>query len=102
MTVVKTQISDVTYNAAEQAFEAMVTFHTGTGITRVPSRLEAPLDTDFETAAKGLMAIARDTLNRRDTLTSRIVETGIRSSRATERNLTGIQRWFGHFLGQAA
>ncbi|MBO6868220.1 MAG: hypothetical protein JJ877_14345 [Thalassococcus sp.] len=102
MTVVKTQISDVTYNAAEQAFEAMVTFHTGTGITRVPSRFEASLDTDFEAATKGLMAAARENLNRRDALMSRIVETGIRSSRATERKLTGIQRWFGHFLGQAA
>lgn len=102
MTVVKTQISDVTYNAAEQAFEAMVTFHTGTGITRVPSRFEAPLDTEFETATKGLMAIARDNLNRRDVLTSRIVETEIRSSRAAEHKPTGIQRWFGHFLGQAA
>lgn len=53
------QISDVVYNPAEQAFEARVTFHTSDGRATYGARFHAPLDTEFDKAAQGILADAR-------------------------------------------
>lgn len=50
----KTELSDVIYNAAEQAFEAKVTIHEGTARTSYACAIEAPITMSFEDAAKGL------------------------------------------------
>ena len=41
MTESQTQIGDMRYNAAEQRFEALVTFHTDAGRVRVASSFDA-------------------------------------------------------------
>ncbi len=64
----KTQIGDVTYNAATQCFEALVTFYTERGAVRVASTFKAPVSTEFETAVKGLWQNAQSSLDRPDAL----------------------------------
>lgn len=59
----KTQISDVIYNAAEERFEACVTFHRLGGTVKVPARFDAPISTEFRTASKGLLRQAEKTLH---------------------------------------
>lgn len=48
------EMSDVIYNAAEQAFEARVTIHSDTARVRYACSLPAPITTSFEEAARGL------------------------------------------------
>ena len=55
----KHQMSDVIYNAAEQMFEALVTFHTSDGRMSYAATFAAPLTTSYETAAAGLIRDAR-------------------------------------------
>ena len=59
MPSVPTQMSDVIYNATEQCFEATVTFHEPDGVTRYACALPAPMSVDFDSAATGLMRLAR-------------------------------------------
>jgi len=54
MTPLKTEVSDVIYNAASQAFEAKVTVHDAEGASSYPCAIHAPLDMSFERAAAGL------------------------------------------------
>jgi len=48
------QMTDVTYNAANQCFEALVTVQTGKQQHRYACAIEAPITMSFEDAAKGL------------------------------------------------
>lgn len=68
----KTEIGEIRYNAAEQCFEALVSFHGDTGTRRVPSSFFAPLDTEFEVIGKGLMQAAKAHINRPEKMKSRL------------------------------
>ena len=50
----QTEITNVIYNAAEQAFEANVTVHQAGNSTKYACSIKAPIDMSFERAAKGL------------------------------------------------
>ncbi|MFW2544115.1 hypothetical protein ACN2XU_15885 [Primorskyibacter sp. 2E107] len=68
----KTEIGEIRYNAVEQCFEALVTFHGTTGTRRVPSSFHAPLDTEFETVGKALLQTAMTRINRPEQIRSRL------------------------------
>ena len=67
---IKTQIGEITYNCAEECFEALVTFHTTYGPHRVASRFEAPLTAEFEELSDGLLQNALASFARPDRLQS--------------------------------
>jgi hypothetical protein len=54
MSTIKTQMTDVFYNAAEQAFEATVTVYDKGETVSYPCAISAPITMSFEDAAKGL------------------------------------------------
>ncbi len=54
MQTVQTELKDVIYNAAEQAFEAKVTIHEGPQSHSYACAIAAPMTMSFEDAAKGL------------------------------------------------
>lgn len=96
----RTQIGDVTYNAATQSFEALVTFHTESGRVRVAAEFQAPLSEDFETVAEGLW---RDALDRRVdplALHARLDANSVITRRNTTRALPPLQRWFDALIGR--
>lgn len=53
------RMTDVIYNGAEQAFEAVVRFETADGPHHYGCRFHAPLSTDATTAKSGLLREAR-------------------------------------------
>ncbi|MEO0766064.1 MAG: orotidine 5-phosphate decarboxylase [Pseudomonadota bacterium] len=54
MYTIPLQFSDVIYNAANQTFEALVTVHDASGARRYACAIHAPIDMEFEDAARGL------------------------------------------------
>jgi hypothetical protein len=62
MTQTSTQLRDVTYNASNQCFEALVTVQCAGASKTYPCSIEAPLTMSFEKAAEGLrkQALRRD------------------------------------------
>lgn len=88
MKSVPTQMSDVIYNATEQKFEATVTFHEPDGAIRYACALDAPISMDFDTAAKGLMRLARKQHAAGEGLFS-ILTRNIPASRLSGRNRPG-------------
>ena len=54
MYTIPLQFSDVIYNAANQTFEALVTVHDTSGARRYACAISAPIEMEFEDAAKGL------------------------------------------------
>ncbi|WP_299727570.1 orotidine 5-phosphate decarboxylase [uncultured Tateyamaria sp.] len=54
MQTVPLQLSDVIYNAANQTFEALVSVHDGSNARRYACAIDAPIDMEFEDAARGL------------------------------------------------
>ena len=58
MSFIKTQIGKITYNPAREAFEALVSFHEGVTLTRVPASFRAPLTAEFDTISNGLFQSA--------------------------------------------
>ena len=54
MTHTSTQLSNVSYNAANQCFEALATVTMGGTRKTYPCAIEAPITLSFEQAAKGL------------------------------------------------
>ncbi len=54
MYTIPLQFSDVIYNAANQTFEALVTVHDRSGARRYACAISAPIEMEFEEAAKGL------------------------------------------------
>ncbi|MEL7213586.1 MAG: hypothetical protein AAGK92_13055 [Pseudomonadota bacterium] len=55
----RTEISDLIYNPAEAAFEAIVTVHDGPVTARYAESLQAPLNASFETISAGMIARAQ-------------------------------------------
>ncbi|APZ52335.1 hypothetical protein [Salipiger abyssi] len=72
MTQTPAQIGNLTYNAAEERFEALVTFYTDAGRLRVPSRYPAPLNAEFPEISRGLMSDAMRARQMPDRLRSRL------------------------------
>ena len=72
MSRTKTQIGQITYNPADESFEALVTFHGETGTRRVPASFRAPLTAEFDTVSRGLLIAAKARLNRPGQMKSRI------------------------------
>lgn len=97
MNELKTQIGEVRYNAAEQCFEALVTFHTDAGRVRVVADFPAPITTDFETASRGLWQAALDRLERPGALQSRLSAPRVVPPRKPRPNLTlqTVSQFFG-------
>ncbi len=54
MQSLKTELTDVIYNAASQAFEARVAVHGPDGLESYACAIEAPITMSFKDAAKGL------------------------------------------------
>lgn len=48
------ELKDVIYNAATQSFEALVTVHDGSNKRRYACSINAPIDMEFDDAARGL------------------------------------------------
>ncbi|CUH79940.1 hypothetical protein [Tropicibacter naphthalenivorans] len=69
----KTQIGDVSYNAADECFEALVTFHTDHGPRRVAASYCAPLTASFERVSAGIWNAALDRLDRPEAMQSRMM-----------------------------
>lgn len=63
MTQTQVQLRNVTYNAANQSFEALATVTSQSGTRTHPCFIEAPVTMSFEGAAKGLetQALRNDT-----------------------------------------
>ena len=75
------QISDVTYNAASQCFEALVTLHIGRYLVRVASAFHAPMDTSFRIITGGLTRAAlHDMMNGNALLSRRVAREDVRDS----------------------
>ncbi|MDU8910679.1 orotidine 5-phosphate decarboxylase [Aestuariicoccus sp. MJ-SS9] len=94
------QLRDVTYNAATQAFEALVAFDTAEGRQRIASTFAAPIDTPFERAAQGLWQAALVRLNQPGTLRSRRA-TAADAARETAESRT-IAAFFQQFVQRRA
>ena len=71
MYTIPLQFSDVIYNAANQTFEALVTVHDQSGARRYACAISAPIDMEFEDAAKGLSTQAMRRHGRRPSVKSR-------------------------------
>lgn len=72
MSDIKTQLGDVTYNAATERFEALVTFHTPLGRFSIAASHGAPLSAAFDEIADGLLRDALTGFTRSDRLRSRL------------------------------
>lgn len=83
----KTQIGDVHYNAADQCFEALITFHLNEGRVRVASQFEAPLTADFEAVSAGLWQNAVAALQRPGAMTARLQAPRVVPPRMTKPDL---------------
>ena len=55
----RTEVQSLTYNAANQRFEAMVIFHEPGEVTKYPCSLAYPIDAEFEDVSRGLIAVAK-------------------------------------------
>lgn len=53
------EVRNLTYNAAEQQFEALVVLHEGADQLSFPTSLNAPITTDFQTVARSLVVQAK-------------------------------------------
>ena len=61
------RISDIRYNAADRAFEAVVTLYRHGEAFSFPISLRAPLDTDYSRVAEAMTTMAQRRLDRGDT-----------------------------------
>lgn len=59
MSSYKTEVQNISYNAANQAFEAIVVLHEAGEAIKYPCSLSFPIDADFEDVAKGLVSVAK-------------------------------------------
>ncbi|ALI55916.1 hypothetical protein [Celeribacter marinus] len=59
MKLYSAQVSDLTFDAATQQFQADVIFHEGGEQVTYPVELSAPFTASFETVSRGLMVRAR-------------------------------------------
>jgi len=89
MQTVPLQLSDVTYNAATQSFEALVTVHEPSGARSYACAIEAPITMEFAEAADGLatQALRRHVRGRSDAKHLPVAMTPRRQNR-----LAGLRR----------
>ncbi|MFD1341131.1 hypothetical protein [Litorisediminicola beolgyonensis] len=92
-------LSPALYNAAEEAFEAILTFDTDMGRVRVPTRLKAPVDLPTDMVEAGLIAEGRAALDRPGAMKSRIAAA---PAEPPERRNGLIDIFFGFFGNRAA
>ncbi|TCS66195.1 hypothetical protein EDD52_1029 [Primorskyibacter sedentarius] len=90
------QISDVTYNAASQCFEALVTLHVGKTLVHVASAFHAPMNTSYRIITGGLTRVALRDLVRGNAMLSR------RSAHAHTSSVTPQPRWKTQLSGRRA
>lgn len=90
------QISNVTYNAASQCFEAIVTLHIGNALVHIASAFHAPMNTSFRIISGGLTRIALRDMENGNALLSR------RVARAATRYEQETPRWKTQLSGQRA
>jgi len=66
MTHVKTEVKNLTFNAATQCFEALVVLHTFSGKVTYATSAYGPMDTDFKDISKTMtdQALARHGVNK--------------------------------------
>lgn len=85
MNTPSTELSNVIYNAATQAFEARVTVHAADGIRSYACAIDAPITMTFADAATGLakQALRRD--RNRIGLGARIIAPAVAARRAARR-----------------
>lgn len=104
MSGIQTQMGDVTYNAADQRFEALVTFHTDRGRVRVASHFDAPMTTGFDAAARGLQAHAMTMIDKPGHLQSRLTAKSDDKSAARRhsRPVSGFLMWLSARHSRAA
>jgi len=62
------ELHDVSYNARDQMFEALVTHHGIAGRSRNPCRYAAPITAEYEMVAMGLMRAAHSQLGKEPVL----------------------------------
>lgn len=101
MQTLKTQVSEVIYNAANQMFEARVTVHDADAVVTYPCAISAPISMSFERAAEGLAVQA---------LRQHGKPTALRSIRQNALRLAVVNRLrrglpfgeYGFFRGRAA
>lgn len=90
------QVSNVTYNASSQCFEAVVTLHIGNALVHVASAFHAPINTSFRIISGGLARIALRDMENGNALLSR------RVARAEARHEQQTPRWKTQLSGQRA
>lgn len=56
----QTEISPVVFNPASRVFEALVTFHEGSDVTRIPCSLRFPIDAKPDAVMEALLRQARE------------------------------------------
>lgn len=79
MAELKTQISGVRYNAAEEQFEALVTFHGDFGRHSIAATSRAPLTAEFEQITDELLRDALRHLNDPSALQAHVAQAPFRS-----------------------
>lgn len=105
MQTYKTEMTDVIYNAAAQAFEARVTVYGTDGAQTYACAIEAPISTSFADAAKGLtrQALRKHSAPRglRSWVAPSVVQRAVQ--RPTQRLRRGLPLGqYGYFRGRAA
>lgn len=98
MSHTSTQVGNVSYNAAEKQFEALVTFHTSDGKVRIESHYDAPLHVDHSTIVRGLLADAMRARTAPDRLRSRMVPIKAEAQRTADTRQSSIARNGLHWL----
>ncbi|MBN9676062.1 hypothetical protein [Salipiger bermudensis] len=105
MTQSQAQIGNLTYNAADECYEALVTFHTDEGRIRVACTHSAPLDADPVDVERALISdalIGQDSPNRlRARLKPRLAERP-RPASEPKTPLHGAVDWLRRIGGRAA
>lgn len=105
MTQSQAQIGNLTYNAADECYEALVTFHTDEGRIRVACTHSSPLDADPVDVERALISdalIGQDSPNRlRARLKPRLSERP-RPAPEPKTPLHGAVDWLRRIGGRAA
>ena len=76
----RTDLSEINYNAAEECFQALVTLHEPTGPVRVAADFRAPLNAPDELVRQGLIQSAYSDLYAGRGMTARLYGTTRRST----------------------
>ncbi|MBY6004133.1 hypothetical protein KUV62_09455 [Salipiger bermudensis] len=105
MTQSQAQIGNLTYNAADECYQALVTFHTDEGRIRVASSYAAPLDADPEEVERALISDALTAPDRPNRLRARLkprLSERPRPAPEPKTPLHGAVDWLRRIGGRAA